>query len=47
MRMHTHTNYLHRNANHQDVYFILRLGKGIGTDNFTKKRNQKGMVKTI
>lgn len=42
MRMHTHPNYLHRNANHQDVYFILRLGKGVGTDNFTKEPKRDG-----
>jgi len=41
MCTHTHRGCLHINANHQDVYFILRLGKGVSTDNFTRKGSKR------
>lgn len=32
-------------ANHQAVYFIWRLRKGLSTDNFTKKRDSQNSVR--
>lgn len=46
MCTHIHIDYLHKNANHQGVYLILKLRKEVGTDSSLKERNQNEMVKT-